>query len=268
MEWRDHFDDKGYAVLSALLNESQIADIVAAVNPVFGQWFDTNQTKITRHGMVNMHSLTHPSHFDDGVSRVGFFNAISPTALVNAVQQMFGNELYFHNTQLFFNPLDKTKLPYWHRDMQYNPIEDSLLREEQKNMLSLHLRIPLFDERGVELIPGSHKRWDTQTERKVRLELGGHKNTESLPGAELIQLKVGDVLVFDSQMIHRGNYALNHERRALDLCVGKYHRLMASGLDVNILPTLTELSEIKNKDWFNTAYQLLQTNHLSGKLGG
>lgn len=255
--WRQQFEDKGFVTLSSILDQACMAQITAQVNAVFDPWFKSKQEEIHQYGMVNMHSLTHPKYFAENSSaRISFFNAISPLLLVEAVDGIFGEEIHFHNTQLFFNPLNITRIPYWHRDMQYNPIDDSILAAQQHKMTSLHVRIPLIDEFGVELIPGSHKRWDSELERKVRHEIEGHKNSEELPDSELIELKVGDVLIFDANMMHRGHYALNDERKALDLCVGKFHPLTSPFLDTQVLPSNDQLSSILNPRWFQNAIDL------------
>ncbi len=44
----------------------------------------------------------------------------------------------------------------------------------------LHLRVPLFDELGMELVPGTHKRWDSDEEFDVRQEKNGRVSSESL----------------------------------------------------------------------------------------
>jgi hypothetical protein len=169
---------------------------------------------------------------------------------------MFGSDIHFHNTQLFFNPSNVECIPYWHRDMQYSPIEDSVQCEEQKEMLSLHIRIPFIEEKGVEIVTGTHRRWDTELERDVRFELNGHRNSESLPGSELIDLARGDILIFSAQMIHRGNYELNPARKAFDLCVGKYHPLASGFLDPRVLPKDEEIDNIANNHWYRLAREI------------
>ena len=64
-----------------------------------------------------------------------FFEAIASVKLTEVLEIMFGSGIHFHNTQLFFNPSNKTRLPYWHRDMQYSPIEDAIQSDEQHRML-------------------------------------------------------------------------------------------------------------------------------------
>jgi len=224
----------------------------------FNSWRSRNDAVVFEHKLVNMHSLTKAEYFEDSADqRVGFFNALAPKKLTSLLELMFGSGIYFHNTQLFFNPLDSTQLPYWHRDLQYRSLSDDIQQAQQHNMVSLHIRIPLVKEKGIELVPGTHKRWDTKLEREVRFELNGHSNSEQLPNGTLIELDVGDILIFSSQMIHRGNYQGNDSRKALDLCVGKPHHLTASFLDGQVLPTSQELKLIKNKQWYSNAKKLL-----------
>ncbi|MEN3362906.1 MAG: hypothetical protein V7606_180, partial [Burkholderiales bacterium] len=182
-----------------------------------------------------------------------FFECLAPEKLTEILERMFGSDIYFHNTQLFFNPSDSKKLPYWHRDLQYSPIDDATQAKEQRNMLSLHVRIPLIRETGVELIAGTHRRWDTELETDVRFERNGHRNSEELPGSELIELDPGDVLVFDAQMIHRGSYRLNETRKSLDLCVGKPHPFTSAYLDESVLPDEQEMNRIPNNLWYRRA---------------
>jgi hypothetical protein len=190
-----------------------------------------------------------------------FFQMLASDKLTKRLDGIFGDGLYFHNTQLFFNPLENGKLPYWHRDMQYSPIDDAVLKNEQQRMLPLHVRIPLIREQGIELIPGTHKRWDNEQEKNVRLELNGHKNSEELPDAVLIDLVPGDILIFSAQMLHRGNYHLNTSRKALDLCIGKEHPLTSTYLDASNLPTIGELVQIENNHWY-TAAQAIVANQM------
>ena len=251
------YEDQGYFILRNFFNSQEIAHLTALIDPIFLQWRDGKEAHIFEHKLLNMHSLTHAGYFEQSQTRrLALFNAILPTKLTQYLDALFGEGLYFHNTQLFFNPINKARLPYWHRDMQYSPIADELQASELLNMLSLHVRIPLLDETGVELIPGSHKRWDTELERKVRFELDEHENSETLADSKLIELSQGDLLIFNAQMLHRGNYALNHERKALDLCIGKPHPLSIEFLDKSVLPTSQELTQLDNPSWFQAAYQL------------
>lgn len=205
-----------------------------------------------------MHSLTLPEYFkDDPRRRVDFFNVISSKKLINAISEIFGQDLHFHNTQLFFNPSNPERQPYWHRDIQYSSIDEDTQKQLLSEMLSLHIRIPLIDEQGVEVIPKTHCRWDNELERKVRFELEGHTCNEPLPESELVALSRGDILIFSAQMIHRGHYASNKQRKALDLCIGKYHPLATQFFNKEVLPSKSELSLIHNNQWYKLANDIV-----------
>lgn len=257
MKLKDQYGKDGYVVLRNFFSELEISEIASHVDRVYRTWISENESEIFDQKLVNMHSLTDSCYFQDMPGeRRKFFEVIAPKKLTDVVESIFGSGINFHNTQLFFNPLNRSRLPYWHRDMQYSPIEEAVQRSEQRNMLSLHVRIPLVSEKGVELIGGSHERWDTELERNVRFELNGHKNSEPLPNAQLIDLAAGDVVIFNAQMIHRGNYALNASRKALDLCIGKYHPLAAAFLDDRVLPNDKELVGIENNQWYKLAREI------------
>jgi len=247
--------------LRNFFNEEEISSLDTQVDRVYKIWLSANEAEIFNNKLVNMHSLSSPEYFEGlPEERVRFFEAIASVKLTKIIESIFGSGIYFHNTQLFFNPSNKERLPYWHRDFQYSPIDDSIQQDEQNKMLSLHVRIPLVKEKGVEVVTGSHKRWDTKLEHDVRLELNDHKNSEPLPDAVLIDLKPGDIFIFNAQMIHRGNYDLNSTRKALDLCVGKYHPLVSDFLDERVLPKKEELENIVNNQWYKLALKVVANN--------
>jgi ectoine hydroxylase-related dioxygenase (phytanoyl-CoA dioxygenase family) len=253
----EQYEKFGYAILKGFFNKEEMTSLDKHVDRIYQKWFSVNKSEIIERKLVNMHSLTSPEYFLDVPDlRKEFFEVIASVKLTKALEDMFGNGILFYNTQLFFNPLNEESKPYWHRDMQYSPIEDSVQCDEQIKMLSLHVRIPLIEEKGIELVTGTHKRWDTNLEREVRFELNGHKNSDSLPNSKLIELALGDVLIFNAQMIHRGNYELNPKRKAFDLCVGKFHSLASSFLETRVLPTANEINNIKNNQWYTLAREI------------
>jgi len=109
---------------------------------------------------------------------------------------VFGDSLYFHGTQMFFNPLDGRRRPYWHRDLQYMSYDETRQRALLSELCNLHVRMPLRSERHFMLVPGSHARWDSELERDVRLESSGHHSWEELPSATVFDLEPGDTLIF------------------------------------------------------------------------
>ena len=168
------------------------------------------------------------------------FQLISHSQLLKAVKQVIPAPL-FMGTQLFFDPVKPQQANYWHRDPQYH-----LSVEQQKLALTgpevLHVRIPLTADPGIEVIPGSHKNWDTEEELQVRLEKNGHKNSESLSNGVQIPLEVGDVLLFSANMIHRGLYGQN--RLALDILYCERAPELIEFIQVNHQPSAVMLAKL------------------------
>ena len=257
MNEQQFYQQHGYVLLPQLLSGQNIAGLNQSVMSVYSQWCRKNNHDIGFDQLVNMHSLTLPEYFaQQPESRLAFFQQLSCSVLVQRLQLIFGSTLYFHNTQLFFNPLDVVRKNYWHRDMQYSHIPDEQQQQLHHQLTSLHVRIPLVDETGIELIPHSHKQWDSELERNVRFAMNGQEQHNDLPHSQLISLKQGDVLVFNAQMIHRGRYVFNAARLALDICMGTAHPLIDGFRDRTVQPTAQELTQIENRQWFVEAAKL------------
>lgn len=73
----------------------------------------------------------------------------------------------------------------------------------------------ITEEAAKELVPGNHKRWDTDEELDIRLENNGRKNYEDISSGVCITLEAGDLLAFSANIIHRGLYGM--DRLALDV---------------------------------------------------
>ncbi|MEW6984504.1 phytanoyl-CoA dioxygenase family protein [Colwelliaceae bacterium 6471] len=257
MDMRKQYDENGYILVRNFFTLDEVLALTYHVDSVYQPWVEQNRTTIIAERLVNMHSLTHKRYFKNNLGqRVKFFETLTPLKLTEFVQRIFGDDIYFHNTQLFFSPSNKKRHPYWHRDLQYSVLPDEEQKREQQHMLTLHIRIPLIKEQGIELIPGSHKTWDTDLQHNVRFEKQGHSSEETLANSTSIGLDVGDILLFNAQMLHRGIYKNHSSRKALDLCIGNYHPLTAPFLDKDILPNNGELNNIKNNSWYVKALNI------------
>ena len=157
------------------------------------------------------------------------------------------------NTQLFFNPVNHEQKNYWHRDPQYH-----LSIDQQKQALLgpevIHFRIALEDEPGIELVPGSHKRWDSDEELAVRLEVSGQKNDQDISSGLSIPLAKGDLLIFSANMIHRGLYGKN--RMSLDILFCEAQPEFVQFAEADCLPTNEHMSYCENPIAFQNTIKI------------
>nr|WP_210413691.1 deoxygenase [Leptospira ilyithenensis] len=199
---------------------------------------------------MNSSYLTSLKYCKDRDERIRFFRWISQKKLFSIAKKLIPTGPYFLNTQIFYNPKDNFKKPYWHRDVQYLGVSE----EEQKKIIGkasvLHFRIPFLDDPGLDFIPGSHSRWDTEEERIVRLELDGHGNGEEIYGSKKVPHTKRDLLVFSAHLLHRGDYS--KERFSLDILYTGFKENSETVKSFQHFPEPDIIDCLENQDLFAT----------------
>ena len=242
----DFYDRQGYCVIRDFFNKSEISSLRKIILKFHEAWKQDNKDFYQKEEAFNSSLITGSEYLalDD---RIKLFNFISSTKMMGLIDALIPVKPAFMNTQLFFNPVDPKQKDFWHRDCQYDHDIESQKRIIKETQV-VHFRVPLFDELGMELIPGSHKRWDTEEELNVREEINGKESHDNLPNAEKIPLAAGDLLIFSADMIHRGLYGLN--RLALDILVFDFVSDYIDYVDDDCLPDPTMLDTIENPRLF------------------
>lgn len=102
----------------------------------------------------------------------------------------------------------------WHRDSQFGRSDPDAERAIVETTTQVHFRVALEPDDRLEIVPGSHARWDTPDE--LRLRRGAHRNGPDMPGAVRVVLEAGDACVFHAWSVHRATYRRTPVRRTLD----------------------------------------------------
>jgi len=250
-QWNSDYDQQGYFVIRNYFNATEISSLRTIILKFHTLWKQDN-TDFYQQEAFNSSLITGSKYLkcDD---RVMLFNFISSKKMMNAVNSVVSANPAFMNTQLFFNPVNPEQKDFWHRDCQYDhgvEVQKKVIHDTQV----VHLRVPLFDELGMEVVPGTHKRWDSDEEFDVRQENKGRVSSENLSTGKEIKLAAGDLLVFSADMIHRGLYGL--DRLALDILVFDSAANFADYVDDDCLPDTSMLDKIDDPKLF------LNTIHL------
>jgi ectoine hydroxylase-related dioxygenase (phytanoyl-CoA dioxygenase family) len=235
------YDEQGYFVVRNYFNKSEISSLRKVVLKFHTLWKKDNAI-FYQEEAFNSSLITGSQYlgFDD---RIELFNFITSNKITKLVEAVIPNNPAFMNTQLFFNPVNPEQKDFWHRDCQYDhdiEMQKKVIQETQV----LHLRVPLFDELGMELIPGTHKRWDNDEEFNVRQEEKGRVSSENLSTGKKVALAAGDLLLFSADMIHRGLYGM--DRLALDILVFDSAGDFIDYIDQDCLPDDAMLKKINN----------------------
>jgi len=102
----------------------------------------------------------------------------------------------------------------WHRDSQFKEHEPEREQALVLGTTTVHLRVALEPDDRLELVEGSHRRWDTDEELGIRK--GAKRSRADMPNAVRIALRAGDACVFHAWSIHRATYQRAPLRRTLD----------------------------------------------------
>jgi len=245
------YNESGYLLIRNFLNDSEVSTLYAILAEFHRLWQKENATYYAQNA-VNSAYLTNNQYLNDKQRQV-LFDFIGSEKVMSVVNELIPEQPCFLNTQLFFNPMNPKQSNYWHRDPQYH-----LSIEQQKSALSasevIHFRLPLLDEPGIELVPGTHKRWDSTEELNVRLEQNDHKNDQALSQGKIIKLAAGDLLIFSANMIHRGLYGL--DRLAFDILFCQPDPSVIQFVSNDTLPTAEALKSLENSDAFDNTIKL------------
>jgi len=249
-----HFEPQGFYLVPKLFEHHEI-EVIKPTLELFHQNWQADNLEFYQSRAINSAYLTGKKYLPDS-KRTSLFEFISHFKLMPYVLTHFDKPPAFMGTQLFFNPYNPEQKNYWHRDTQYH-----LDLEQQKQIMQrsdlLHFRIALADEPGIELIPTTHQRWDTELETNVRLELHGHKHHEALPNAKTIPMSKGDLLVFSGNMLHRGLYGKN--RLALDVLYCENQNEFLKFVQPDTLPSQEQLTLLEHPAPFQNSLAHLKS---------
>jgi hypothetical protein len=208
---------QGYFVVPAFLNPTELGELRRACDIAL----DRARAESTENGHTTpkIGIFTEPSYFShqpgaldhhttfDGSGRVcALVDGLAPEGEDGT--PLLKNTDYYH---------EQTKRDWdgdWHRDSQFGQPDPELERRRILSTTSVHVRVALENDDRLEIVPGSHRRWDTPEELQIRK--GSKRTSSAMPGATRIALEAGDACVFHAWSIHRATYRRVPLRRTLD----------------------------------------------------
>jgi ectoine hydroxylase-related dioxygenase (phytanoyl-CoA dioxygenase family) len=242
------FDQQGFYLAKGFLSFRELQSLRDVVQEFHQQW-QADNAEFYASRAINSSKLTGRQYLDDQ-HLLSLFKFLGSNAMMAHVNEVFAGSAMFMNTQLFFNPVNPEQRNYWHRDPQYH-----LTLEQQQEVLHgpdvVHFRIALRDEPGIEVVPGSHRKWDSAEELDVRLERNGRSNSDDLSSSKRIELKAGDLAVFSASMLHRGIYG--GQRLALDVLFCEPVQDLADYVDIETLPSDSTMLLLQDSSAFERA---------------
>jgi hypothetical protein len=165
---------------------------------------------------ANIAFLTRREPFgDDLESLLVLLEAIAHPRIRALLEPLGPAPLRFFNTQYFHEQRSRDWDGAWHRDTQFEAPDPSVERKRIAETDALHFRVAFEPDDRLEIVPGSHRRWDAPEELAIRR--GPEPTRPDMPGRRRIALRPGDACAFHAWTIHRGTYRTAPPRRTLDL---------------------------------------------------
>ena len=221
-----HWQRHGYIVVPGLVQAEQAGRLRDLVEPILDQWRICNPETGEPGGGPDatvMRHLNHPEYYVPPMTDLRLLlGVVADPAVLNVCRSILDARPLFRCTSLFMNPQIHSLDGSWHRDSQFHHPDE---HEEQAAMAaggelghSVQLQIALVASDDVEVVPGSHRRWDTEAEYIIRRGDGQNNNrSNGMPGALRVTLNAGDAVAFNPLALHRGRYHADKLRRTLML---------------------------------------------------
>ncbi|EGS19825.1 uncharacterized protein CTHT_0043100 [Thermochaetoides thermophila DSM 1495] len=234
---------KGYTLLPSLLSPSQLLALRAAASKLTtlarqGKWphvrtlgkqfppWDSALVARGERGIWGVQHLLHPElPLSQEEERGVFVGVYFDSRVLGVVQEVTGaqeGDLVMELMNMLVHPEGEGIRPLkgggegfelrWHRDdipWTVGPEEEQALLDRQRVTVSIggeertvynhaQWNIALYDDESLVVVPGSHLRSRTEVERNA------DPYEPNLPGMEVVKLKAGDAVFYDSNILHRG----------------------------------------------------------------
>ncbi|KAL7310984.1 hypothetical protein PS15m_008808 [Mucor circinelloides] len=159
--------------------------------------------------------------------------------LLEAVEQLLHtkhDDLQLELFNLLINPQDSDFDLTWHRDA----VKAEASEEEEKEKLKIphygtQWNTALYDDSCLFVVPNSHRRVRTEAERDITIN---DPKSHNMPGQLRVDLKPGQTVFYDNNILHRASYVSSQKRATLHASMGTieggHHRaavILQHGLD-------------------------------------
>ena len=223
-------DSNGYVILSAFLTGSELRRLRLATSRTIllarsGQWPHLRTlpkqfppwSSTTTNGIWGIQHLLHPSLPDSAeFARSYFSDTIIDTvkALLGLADNDGDDVLVMELYNLLITP-DRNFELRWHRD-DIPPSAAAVEELERLGKPAWHAQwnLALYDDESLVVVPGSHKR------ARTAAEIAAEPYEADMPGQKTVELKAGDCVFYNNNILHRGVYDSTIRRETLHGSIG------------------------------------------------
>ncbi|KAL8787818.1 MAG: hypothetical protein Q9213_002005 [Squamulea squamosa] len=217
---------QGFVVIPGVLNPTQISSLRSACNTArslaeSGKWPHLRTlpkqfppwSSDPSNGIWGIQHLLHPDMPPHDLFAASYFN----NTIIDTIKQLLDceeDELVMELYNLLIRPTRDFELR-WHRD----DLPPSASAKEEENRLRIpawhaQWNLALYDDSSLIVVPGSHRR--ARTDREQEADAYG----KDMPGQFVVEVRAGDAVFYDNNILHRGVYDCHKERATLHGSIG------------------------------------------------
>lgn len=195
----NHYQEEGYIILRGIIPAEKIEALKGAINALLDDalvgkveisWINREKRIPERLGLLLRPQFIQPAFIDSLEN--GPYLSIAPQILNAPVRySLFG---------MLAGGDGKPYIQAWHRDLAPVGAPDEAAIVRGGYHLYTQINAPLFPDRYVQMVPGSHLRASTRDEMAA-LEADA---TGDMPGQITVEMEPGDVAFYYSNLWHRG----------------------------------------------------------------
>ncbi|KAH9984914.1 hypothetical protein BJV77DRAFT_1062082 [Russula vinacea] len=206
-ELKEHYDTHGYVIVPGLLTPSEHADLLAATDRVVA---------CTRSG-----SWPHARVVGKQFPPYGVGDDI--WGVQHAMHPALGEPSFarwYAGTQTVQYPCEPCRSEFalcWHRD----DIKGSVSEDEERAALTVRH----YGDVSLYVVPGSHRVLRTAAQRSLSNDTAAPADPLAMPGAIGVNLRVGETVFYNNNILHCALYSPNRPRATLHACIGIRHDL-------------------------------------------
>ena len=212
----DAFVENGYIIRNGALPETDIQIYRSAIDRILHKCrierLHADHLRYIdgeRDDIWGVNNIFHPS-----IREQALVDALAHPQILNVIEVLIGERLRYHLCTLLVSSERKLYHINWHRDSAPDgevPLETLLGR------LRSHVQLngALYDDETLYIVPGSHRRELTDAERAVIQQTP----KAAMPNQLVVKLKAGDIVFYNSSLLHKGCNLTGSKRQTLHYAV-------------------------------------------------
>jgi hypothetical protein len=197
---REQYQSEGYFIRRGIIPLEQVETLKADIRGLLERsaagdgpevpWINREQRIPERLGALLRPEWVQPA-FVDSLERGPFFSI---------AEQLLGQPVRYSLFGMLAGGDGKPYIQGWHRDLAPIQGEQEMPVLERGRRTVMQINAPLFPDRYLTIVPGSHRRPTTAEEREVL----ANNAAGDMPGQLVVETEPGDVAFYYPNLLHRG----------------------------------------------------------------